>query len=57
MSLVKWILVLGLVGGCASEQVTRARVEADEDKFCAAVASARVLEKETKTLPVDAGAE
>jgi len=58
MSSVKYT-ILGLIflGGCATEQLTRARIEKDEDNFCAAIAKVRVLEKETGTLPVDAGTE
>lgn len=51
------ILVLGLITNCTGTATQRrAEIEKSEDKFCAAVASARELERATGTLPVEADA-
>lgn len=43
---------LGALAHCGGAVPTRASVEADEDKFCRAVARARVLENEYGLNPV-----
>lgn len=52
MSLVKWILLIGILSSCAGETATRLRIEKDADKFCAD----RALVKNLETVK-DASAE
>lgn len=44
MSLVKWVILISILSSCAGEAVTRARIEKDEDKFCASRALIKQLE-------------